>query len=131
MAALSKTFVLRNDGNAAALYAFLKRNWRAMAAAEKPLAVTITEHKERRSTAMNARYWALLTAVAEQVWIDGKQFAPETWHEHFKDAFGPKEDSPSGLKAMSTSRMDVEQFSAYMLGVELHAMNEFNVEFSL
>jgi hypothetical protein len=33
--------------------------------------------------------------------------------------------------AMSTARMDVEQFSAYMLAVELHAMTEMNVEFSL
>lgn len=132
MAALSKTFVLRNDGNAAALYAFLKHNWRALAEAGKPLAVTVSEHKERRSTAMNARYWALLTAVAEQVWIGGKQFAPETWHEHMRESFAPKEDAPSGgLIAMSTSRMDVEQFSAYMLAVELYAISEHQVEFSL
>jgi hypothetical protein len=127
MAALSKTFVLRNDGNAAALYAFLKHNWRAMAEAGKPLAVTVSEHKERRSTAMNARYWALLTCISEQVWIGGKTFAPETWHEHFRDSFAPKEDSPGGLKAMSTARMDVEQFSKYMDEVIVHASSTLGV----
>lgn len=131
MASLSRTFVLRNDDNAKALYAFLKHNWRAMAEANKPLAVTISEHKERRSTAANARYWALVSAISEQAWIGGKQYAPETWHEFLKDSFAPKEDSPGGLKPMSTARMDVEQFSAYSLAVELYAMNEHNIEFSL
>lgn len=132
MASLSKTIVLRTEGNAASLYAFLKSNWRAMAAAEKPLAVTISEHKERRSLPQNKRYFALLTAIHEQVWIGGRQFDPEVWHEHFKEMFAPKEESPGGgMIAMSTARMDVEQFSAYMLAVELHAMTEMNVEFSL
>lgn len=132
MPTLSKTFVLRTEGNTAALWTFLKQNARAMAEAGKPLAVTVTEHKERRSTAMNARYWALLTCMSQQVWVGGKQFAPETWHEHMRESFAPKEDAPGGgLIAMSTSRMDVEQFSAYMLAVELYAITEHNVEFSL
>lgn len=132
MASLSKTIVLRTEGNAASLYAFLKSNWRAMAGANKPLAVTISEHKERRSLDQNKRYWALLNAIHEQVWISGRQFDPEVWHEHMRELFAPKEESPSGgMIAMSTARMDVEQFSAYMLAVELHAMTEMNVEFAL
>lgn len=132
MASLSKTFVLRTEGNTAALWTFLKQNAKAMAEAGKPLAVTVSEHKERRSRDQNKRYWALLTCMSEQVWIGGKQFAPETWHEHMRESFAPKEDAPSGgLIAMSTSRMDVEQFSAYMLAVELYAISEHQVEFSL
>lgn len=132
MASLSRTFVLRTEGNAAALHTFLKQNAKAMAEAGKPLAVTVSEHRERRSRDQNKRYWALLTAIHEQVWVGGRQFDPEVWHEHMREAFAPKEESPSGgLIAMSTARMDVEQFSAYMLAVELHAMTEFNVEFSL
>jgi hypothetical protein len=131
MASLSRTFVLRTEGNAAALYSFLKLNWRAMAEASKPLAITVSEHKTKRSIEQNKRYWSLLTTISEQVWISGKQYDPEVWHEHYKTLLAPKEDSPSGLIAMSTARMDVEQFSAYMLQVELHAMTEFNVEFSL
>jgi hypothetical protein len=132
MASLSRTFVLRAEGNAAALYAFLKMNWRAMAEREKPLAVTVTEFKERRSLDQNKRYWALLNAIHEQVWIGGRQFDAEVWHEELKNQLAPKEESPGGgMIAMSTARMDVEQFSAYMLAVELHAMTEMNVEFSL
>lgn len=132
MASLSRTFVLRTEGNTAALWAFLKQNAKAMAEAGKPLAVTVSEHKERRSRDQNKRYWALLTAIHEQAWIGGRQFDPEVWHEHMRESFAPKEESPGGgLIAMSTARMDVEQFSAYMLAVELHAMTEMNVEFSL
>lgn len=132
MADLSRTFVLRTEGNAASLYAFLKHNWRVMAGASKPLAVTVSEHKERRSRDQNKRYWALLTAISEQVWVAGRRFDPEVWHEHMREMFAPKEESPSGgLIAMSTARMDVEQFSKYMLDVELAAMTEYGVEFSL
>jgi hypothetical protein len=132
MASLSQTFVLRGERDTAALYAFLKRNWPAMAEAKKPLAVTVSEHKERRSLSQNKRYFALLTAISEQVWVGGRKYDPEVWHEELKNQFAPKEESPSGgMIAMSTARMDVEQFSAYMLQVELHAMNEFSVEFSL
>ena len=132
MSAISRTFVLRDEGNAAALWSFLKHNWREMASCKKPLAVTISEHHERRSRSQNKRYWALLTAIHEQVWISGRKFDAEVWHEHMREAFAPKEESPSGgMIAMSTARMDVEQFSTYMLQVELHAMTEFSVEFSL
>ena len=131
MADLSRTFVLRTQSNAAALYAFLRANWQAMAASEHPLSVTVAEYKERRSRAQNDRLWALLTTIGEQVWIEGRQYAPEVWHEHMKWAFAPKEDGPTGLIAMSTSRMDVEQFSKYMLEIETFAMSEYGVEFSL
>lgn len=132
MAALSRTFVLRSDVNASNLYQFLKQNWTACAANGKPLAVTVSEHKERRTLSQNKRYFALLTAISEQVWISGRQYDPEVWHEELKNQLAPKEESPSGgMIAMSTARMDVEQFSKYMLDVELHALTEYNVEFSL
>jgi hypothetical protein len=132
MAALARTFVLRTEGNAASLYAFLKQNWRAMADAGKPLGVTVTEHKERRSLDQNKRYWALLTTISEQVWIEGRKYDPEVWHEHMRDSFAPKEERPGGgLIAMSTARMDVEQFSKYMLDVEINAVTEYGVEFLL
>lgn len=132
MASLARTFVLRTEGNTAALWTFLKQNAKAMAEAGKPLAVTISEYKERRSLDQNKRYWALLNAIHEQVWIGGRQFDAEVWHEELKNQLAPKEESPGGgMIAMSTARMDVEQFSAYMLAVELHAMTEMNVEFSL
>lgn len=38
MASVARTFILKEDMNAQALWAFLRQNWKAMAAAGKPLA---------------------------------------------------------------------------------------------
>ena len=81
MSALLKVFVLREDRNAQALYAWLKQNWRAMAAAGKPLVVELKPEKTRRSLDQNARYWALVAQVAEQASVGGRQYSAEAWHE--------------------------------------------------
>ena len=94
------------------------------------LAVTVSEHKERRTLSQNKRYFALLTSISEQVWVSGRQYDPEVWHEELKNQLAPKEESPSGgMIAMSTARMDVEQFSKYMDEVTAHAASNFGVEF--
>lgn len=44
-----RTFVLRDERNANAIWVFLRSNWRALADASRPLAVTVAEHKAKRS----------------------------------------------------------------------------------
>jgi hypothetical protein len=131
MSTLSKTFVLRNDTNAHSLWDLLKANWRSMAASGKPLAVTVSEYKAKRTTAQNARYFALLQAISEQVKPDDKSFDTEIWHEAFKEQFAPREEGPNGrLIPMSTARMSVEEFNKYMTEVEVHAITELRIEFA-
>jgi hypothetical protein len=130
---MQKTITLRNESNAQSLWAFLKQNWRAMADAGHPLAVSITEAKSKRSTEQNRRYWALVTEIADQAWVDGKQFSKDAWHEHLAREFGVCKEVtlPSGEIALvreSTGDMDVATFSAFMQRVEVYASTELGIE---
>lgn len=131
---MNKTFVLRNDNFAQALWAFLRLNWKAMADAGKPLAVTVSEHKSKRSVEQNARLHALLTEIAEQAWVRGRRYDMETWKEFFRSEFiGTEEiDLPNGVRqtrGISTTTLDVAAFSDFMTRIEEHATSQLGVQF--
>jgi len=133
MAALSRTFVLRVDSNANALYQFLKQNWRAMADAGKPISVTVTEYRERRSVDQNKLLHAVLKEISEQAFIDGKHYELEVWKEMVRRKFiGTEEiDLPDGTRyerGMSTSSLDVAEFSKLVDVVTAWAVTELGVE---
>ena len=129
MATASRLFVLRADSNAQQLWAFLRNNWKAMADAGKPLAISVAEHKAKRSTDQNKRYWALLNEIAANAWLDGKQYSAEAWAEHFKRQFIGCEELPGGGSVgISTTALNVEEFSAYMTRIEVFAAHDLGVE---
>ena len=131
MAAMSRTFVLRGDTNAQALWNFLKHNWRALADAGKPLAITVAEHRAKRSGEQNKRLWALLNEIAEQAMLDGKQYSAEAWHEHLKRTLIGVEELPGGGSVgISTTKLNVEEFGAYMTRIEAYAAQNFGIEFT-
>jgi len=125
-----KTFVLREKQHAQSLIEYLRQHAGPQARAGKPLAVTVAEHKQKRSTDQNARYWALLSEIAEQVEVGGKYFDRDVWHEWMKDRFGTKVEGPTGLLPASTSQMNTEQFAKYMTQVEVFAVQELGIEFA-
>lgn len=62
--------------------------------AAKPLEVVIREEKKKRSPDQNSLYWAgPLRDIAEQAWVQGRQYSAETWNEFFKREFLPDPDS--------------------------------------
>ncbi len=62
---------------------------------DKPLVVTIGEERKARGLDANALYWAgPLRSLAEQAWVDGKQYSAEVWHEAMKREFLPELDNP-------------------------------------
>jgi hypothetical protein len=129
---MSKIFVLRDREITQRLWDFLKATAQAQAAAGRPWCVEVGEYQQKRSNDANARYWALLTEIAEQVEVEGKCFAKEVWHEHYREQFAPKQESPSGkLVPMSTSQMNKQQFADYMMAVEVHAAQSLGVEFAM
>lgn len=125
-----KTFVLREREHADHMWQYVKRHAADAARSGRPLSVTVSEYRETRSSAANARYWALLGEIAEQVQVNGKWFSKDVWHEHFKSMFAPKEDGPAGLLPVSTSQMNTEQFASYMTQIESYAAQELGVEFT-
>lgn len=127
-----QVFVLREERHAHALWQFLKLNWRAMAETGKPLAVTVAPEKTKRSIQANAFYWGVtLKQIAEQVWVGGRQFDPEVWHEEFKNRFAPRIDLPmGGSSPLGTHDMTVEQFAIFNQEVETFAAQDLGVTFT-
>ena len=126
---LHRTFVLRDETNARQLWAFLRTNWQALATAGKPLAVTVHEHKSKRSGEQNRLYWALLTEIAEHAWVDGRQYSKDAWHAHFASEFIGWEETPKGGRApISTTTLSVPEFTAYIERVQQYASEQLGIE---
>jgi len=50
---------------------------------------------KQRKIDQNSAMWAgLYKDLTEQVWIDGKQYSQEVWHEYCKQQFLPEDDNP-------------------------------------
>ncbi|QTO46374.1 recombination protein NinB [Burkholderia latens] len=125
-----KIFVLRAPEHGHALVSYIKSLAGPMAAAGKPMMVTVDEYGSKRSTQANARYWALLEEISGQAYVDGKRFSREAWHMYFREQYAPKEDGPAGLTPMSTSQMDKETFQRYVTQIEVYAAETLGVEFA-
>lgn len=129
MAAASRMFILRGDSNAQQLWSFLRNNWKQMADAGKPLAISVAEHKAKRSGEQNKRMWAILQQIEGGAWMEGRQFSQEGWHEFFKRKFIGVEELPGGgTVGISTTTLNVEEFAAYMTRIEAFAATELGVE---
>jgi hypothetical protein len=129
---MQRLFVLREPHHLAGLVAFLGANWQSFAREGKYLAVTVGLHKDKRSLEQNRRYFgpAVLGAIAEQAWLDGRRFSKDAWHEYLKREFiGQIELPGGGVLAMSSSDLNVEQFSQYMQQVEVYAAQQLGVIF--
>lgn len=131
---LHKTFVLRNDNMTQAVCSFIQANAPAMALAGTPMAVTVTEAKSKRSLEQNARLHALLTDIAANAWVDGRQYDLETWKEYFRQKFIGTEEIhlPDGKRierGISTTTLDVGAFTTFMQNIEEYAQDHLAVEF--
>ncbi len=124
-----RVFVLRDEGRAQMLWAFLKANWKPLADTGKPLAVTVTEHKSKRSIEQNKRYWAVLQQISEQAFLEGVCYGTDAWHEYFKRKFIGCVDLPDGGSlGQSSTSLTVAEFADYMTKVEACASGELGVE---
>ena len=110
---------------------------------DSPLEMVLREEKKVRKPSANERMWAgPLRDIAEQAWINGRQFSAEVWHEHFKREFLPDFDTPdfesltkegyrkwdigpSGDRVLvgSTTQLLKRGFYLYMLQVEAFGAN--------
>ena len=65
----------------------------------KPLQVTISEEVKVRKLDQNALMWAgPLKDIAAQVYLDGRTYKPELWHEYFKKTYLPERYDPELCK---------------------------------
>jgi hypothetical protein len=126
---MMRSFVLRDEVNCRQLYTFLRSNWLAMAQAGKPLGVLVAEHKAKRTGPQNRFYWGTaLRSIAENAWVDGKQYSENAWHEYLAGKFIGYEDMPGGGQTpISTASLSVDEFSVYLERVMQYAAEHLGV----
>ena len=127
-----RLYVLRTENDSKALYGFLRSNWNAMALAGKPLSVSVSEYKSKRSDDQNRKLHAMLNDLSANAWINGKQFSPETWKEFVRQRFiGTEEiDLPDGRRierGISTTKLSVSEFSELIEQINEYAASELGV----
>ena len=128
---MNRLFILREQSNLNALNGFIGSNWQACVEQKKPLAIHISFFEAKRKKVQNSRYWAVLNTIAEQVFIGGKTFKSDTWHEQFKRQFIGVEELPHGGSiGISSASLSVEGFAEYSNKVELFAITQLNCEFN-
>ncbi len=129
---MMRTFVLRSDKEAQALWKFLKVNWKGMADTGRALEVSIGEYKHKRSVEQNKRLHALLTDIAESAYVNGFQYSSESWKEYYRRKFiGTEEirfpDGTAQERGISTTTLSVSEFADFMNRIEAHAVSELGV----
>ena len=132
---LYREFVLRSPANWQALAQLVASNAKVFADRGKPLRVIVTEDERKRTDAANRFYWgAVLSAVAEQAWVAGKQYSKDVWHEHFARQYLPHTEivTPFGeviARRKSTTELTVSEFSEYLQRVQSESASSLGVQF--
>lgn len=95
----------------------------ALITSGEPVEVIVRPRKSKRSLEQNKRYWALLREVSATVWVDGRQFSDEVWHEQFRRWFIGMDEivMPDGevtVRGISTTTLSVAEFTDYMTRIE-------------
>ncbi len=109
----------------------------------KPLRVTIEETPKVRGLDQNALYWKRLGEIAEQAWLNNRQFDADTWHYYLGREVMPETittkdgvecskwvDAPKGdLRIISTTQLEKGCFAAYTTACEAFG-SDLGVRFS-
>jgi hypothetical protein len=129
---LHRLFEIRHESHIVACGAFIRANWRACLEAGEPLRIEVTQRGDKRSVEQNIRLHALLREIAEQAWINGRQYDMETWKEHFRRSYiGTEEiNLPDGTRierGISTTTLSVSEFASLMDRIEQYASEQLGV----
>ncbi|MCZ4064105.1 recombination protein NinB [Oxalobacter aliiformigenes] len=114
---------------------------------DKPLQITVSEEVKARKPDQNALMWAgPLKDISHQVYLGGRTYTPELWHEYFKKSFLPEEYDPELCKdgyrkwdydpsgdrvcVGSTTELTIKGFSQYL--EQIYAFGaEWGVQFGV
>lgn len=130
-----REFVLKNSSIWSVIVEFIKANAARYMHAGHPLHIIVFDGEQKRHSLQNKYYWkAVIEQIADQVWVDGKQFSKDTWHEYFARKHCPMIEFvlPDGeiiQRRKSTTEMTVREFSEYTTTVQAEAASDFGVRF--
>lgn len=127
-----RVFLLRDARSVNELRSLL-RDWPRHAAMERPLAVTVAEHKARRNGAQNRLLHALLTQIADGYQPGGVAYDVEFWKEYVRRRFIGTEEMqlPDGTRVergLSTTTLSVGEFADLIDRVQHFAVAELNID---
>jgi hypothetical protein len=144
---LDKVIVINNETTLNMALSLISCNWKSMQESGHPLEIKLYEHRNSSTYEQQKLMWVRLHEIAEQVWIDGRQFTAETWHEHIKRMLLPEEDGPgkccrkgykkwdflpNGEKVLIGSTNGLTTFGKHEYQVQLEAFGaELGVMFSI
>lgn len=134
---LYREFTLRSPADAGAMVNFIKSNAAAFVDKGTPLRVIVTEEEmDRLDEQIKYYFGVVVKAIAEQVWVAGRQFDKDVWHEQLAKQFLPTKElvMPDGeivLKRSSIARgqISLKRMGKYLQEVEAYAATEHGVRF--
>lgn len=135
MSALYREFVLRSPSVWVSLVAFIKANAAACMERGEPIRLIVTTDEKKRNAEQNRFLWGVVYRdIAEQAWVDGRQYDKDTWHEYFARMFGVCEEItlPDGeivTRRKSTTQMTVGEFSDFLTKIQAYAADNLGVQF--
>lgn len=75
----------------------------------RPLECLIREEVKARKQSQNDAMWAgTLKDIAEQVWVEKRQYSAAVWHEHFKKEYLPEAYDPELCKCETYRKWDTD-----------------------
>lgn len=93
------------------------------------LEIVIRPYKSKRSNEQNRRLWKIYQTLSEQVWVGGKRFHQNSWHEWCKREFIGCEELPNGEKVgLSTTNLNTAEMTAYQNKIQAWAAAEYGIE---
>lgn len=115
-----RRFLIHEKGNMKVRF---RACWDVCMGMTGPMELILRPLKSKRSIDQNRRLWAIYREVAALVWVAGKRFSDECWHEQFKRWFIGMEEivMPDGTieqRGISTTTLNVAEFSEYMRSIE-------------
>lgn len=137
MTELFQEFVLRGPSDAKGLIAFIKENAGEYVQKGSPLRVIVTEEEaDRLDEQIKFYFGVVVKTIAEQAWVEGRQFDKDVWHELLAKQFLPTRELtlPDGeiiLKRSSIARgqISLRRMTKFIREVEAYAGQELGVRF--
>lgn len=105
---LERTIVIDSQQKAEAACRFIESNWKPLSDSGHPMASHFHEHKPDATKEQRGLMWIRLDEIASQVWIEGRQYAADCWHEHCKREYLPDEPGPSKRCRKGYRKWDID-----------------------
>lgn len=89
------------------------------------LEIVIRPYKSKRSCEQNRRLWKIYQTLAEQVWVGGRRYHQDLWHEYCKRMFIGAIELPNGaLVGISTTKLNTVEMVEYQNKIQAWAAQE-------